>query len=289
MIEPVLRDQALLDDIAAADQKDDGFRLWWLRQSGFLLQWNGRHLLLDPYLSDSLTRKYADTPTPHVAMTALPVRPEEMNFIDVVTSSHTHTDHLDAETLLPLFRVNPGLRLVVPEAELDVAEKKMGTACPAMIGLDQGRSIEVSGFRINGIASAHEDVALDAGGRCRFLGYVVEFGGFTLYHSGDTVIHPNLVDSLTPFRIDVALLPINGRNQKVAGNLSAQEAVRLGRDIGACTVIPCHYDMFVFNTASVTDFVAAARSAGQGYDVLQCGERWESGRLGTSAADSQKR
>jgi L-ascorbate metabolism protein UlaG (beta-lactamase superfamily) len=30
--------------------------LWWLGLSGFLIQWQGHHLLLDPYLSDSLTK-----------------------------------------------------------------------------------------------------------------------------------------------------------------------------------------------------------------------------------------
>src|SRR5690606_23275029 len=29
-----------------------GFCLWWLGQSGYLLQWNGRRVLIDPYLSD---------------------------------------------------------------------------------------------------------------------------------------------------------------------------------------------------------------------------------------------
>jgi L-ascorbate metabolism protein UlaG (beta-lactamase superfamily) len=288
MIEPVLRDNALLENIAAANKKDGDFRLWWMRQSGFLLQWNGKHLLLDPYLSDSLTRKYADTPTPHVSMTALPVRPEQLNFIDVVTSSHTHTDHLDAETLLPLLEVNPGLTLVVPEAERGVVEKKLAAPWPALIGLDQGRRIDLEGFRINAVASAHEDVALDAAGRCRFLGYVIEFGGFAVYHSGDTILHSKLAESLRRFRIDVALLPINGRNHQrgVAGNLGAREAVSLGRDIGAGTVIPCHYDMFAFNTGSVTEFVSAARAAGQTCDILRCGERWESSRL--RAAASQK-
>jgi|ERR1039458_2347658 L-ascorbate metabolism protein UlaG (beta-lactamase superfamily) len=290
MIEPALRDEALLGNIAAANKKDDEFRLWWLRQSGFLLQWNGRHLLLDPYLSDSLTQKYADTSMPHVSMTALPVRPERLDFIDVVTSSHTHTDHLDPETLLPLHRANPRLKLVAPEAERDVIEKKLSGRGPAILGLDQGRSIEIDGFRIYAVASAHENVTLDAAGRCRFLGYVIEFGKFAIYHSGDTILHPNLVESLRPFRIDVALLPINGRGPErgVAGNLNAQEAADLGRDIGARIVIPCHYDMFAFNTAPVANFVTAASAAGQDYDVLQCGERWESSRLGKHTAEPQR-
>src|SRR5690348_5740210 len=80
-------------------------KLWWLGQSGFLLVHNGRALLLDPYLSDSLTRKYAQTDKPHVRMTERVVEPAalgELRVLDVITSSHNHTDHLDSETLLPL-------------------------------------------------------------------------------------------------------------------------------------------------------------------------------------------
>jgi L-ascorbate metabolism protein UlaG (beta-lactamase superfamily) len=286
LIEPSLRDETLLEDIAQANKQDGEFRLWWLGQSGFLLQWNRRHLLLDPYLSDSLTKKYANTATPHVRMTALAVKPERLNFIDVVTSSHIHTDHLDPETLLVLFKRNPGLKLVIPEAEREAVEKKLSTPWPATLGLDQGNSIETDGFRISAVASAHESVELDPAGRCRFLGYVIEFGRWTIYHSGDTVLHSTLVEALRPYRIDIAILPINGRapERRVAGNLNAQEAASLGRKIGARTVIPCHYDMFTFNTASVGNFITAAREVGQSFQVVRCGERWESWRLRISGA-----
>jgi L-ascorbate metabolism protein UlaG (beta-lactamase superfamily) len=281
VIDPILRDEALLEDIAAANAGDDQFRLWWLGQSGFLLQWHGRHLVLDPYLSDSLARKYAATPTPHVRMTALPVQPERLNFIDVVTSSHIHTDHLDPETMHGLLKANPELKLVIPEAERVAVEKKLAPRLPALIGLTQGGSMEFSGFRVSAVPSAHETVESDAAGRCRFLGYVIEFGGWTLYHSGDTVLHPTLIQSLRHFQIDVAILPINGRSpeRRVAGNLNAQEAASLGREIGARMVIPCHYDMFAFNTASVEGFAAAAGEIGQSCQVVRCGERWSSSRL----------
>ena len=64
-------------------------------------------LLLDPYLSDSLTDKYAQTDKPHAGMTERVVAPERLNFIDVATSSHNHTDHLDPDTLGPLLKANP--------------------------------------------------------------------------------------------------------------------------------------------------------------------------------------
>jgi L-ascorbate metabolism protein UlaG (beta-lactamase superfamily) len=282
LIEPVLRDEALLKDIKAANRDDDEFRLWWLGQSGFLLQWKGRHLLLDPYLSDSLTRKYEGTPTPHIRMTAIPVQPERLDFVDAVTCSHIHTDHLDSETIVPLLKANPGLKLVIPDAEREAVGKKLAIDWPGTLGIDLGGSVEIDGFQINAVASAHETVTFDESGRCRFLGYVIEFGKWAIYHSGDTLLYPELAQSLQPFRIDVALLPINGRSKerRVAGNMNAEEAARLGRAIGARTVIPCHYDMFTFNTAPVEDFIRAAREAGQDSRVLRCGERMESARLG---------
>ena len=285
MIEPILRNEALLEDIAAANRSDSEFRLWWLGQSGFLLQWNGRHVLLDPYLSDSLTTKYAGTLTPHIRMTGLPVQPGQLNFIDVVTSSHIHTDHLDSETLTPLFSANPSLRFVIPEAERDAVEKKLARRWPETLGLDHGEILEIEGLRISGAASAHESVERDHEGRCRFLGYILQFEKWTIYHSGDTVLHPTLVEFLKPFRIDVALLPINGRSSErgVPGNLNAHEAAWLGREIGARLVIPCHYDMFTFNTAPVDDFVAAATAMGQSYQVVRCAERWESSQLRRTA------
>ena len=56
MIKPVWQDDDFLDDVARARMDEEQLHLWWLGQSGFLVQWRGRHLLFDPYLSDSLTR-----------------------------------------------------------------------------------------------------------------------------------------------------------------------------------------------------------------------------------------
>ncbi len=97
MIEPVLSGEAFLRDVREARKETDVFHLWWLGQSGYLAQWQGRHLLLDPYLSDSLTKKYAATDKPHVRMSERVVDPAELGFVETVTSSHNHTDHLDRE------------------------------------------------------------------------------------------------------------------------------------------------------------------------------------------------
>lgn len=277
MIEPILKGQRFLDDVAAAPREDGRFRLWWLGQSGFLVAWRGRHILLDPYLSDSLTKKYANTDKPHIRMTAPVAYPARLDFIDVVTSSHSHTDHLDPETLQPLSAANPGLTLVAPEAIRELARQRSGLPDGAIRGLSNGESVEIGEFRFTAIDSAHERVERDANGKSLYLGYVVQFGPWTLYHSGDTMLHDGLVPALRQFRIDVALLPINGRapERRVAGNLDAREAVWLAQQTAARTVIPCHYEMFTFNTADPREFAALAREAGQPHHVLRCGERWE--------------
>ena len=85
MKQPVLRDDAFIQDVLQSRSRER-LNIWWLGQSGFLVQHGDAHLLLDPYLSDSLTKKYANTDKPHVRMTERVVAPERLDFVDVVTS-----------------------------------------------------------------------------------------------------------------------------------------------------------------------------------------------------------
>jgi L-ascorbate metabolism protein UlaG (beta-lactamase superfamily) len=277
VIRPAQAHAALLADIRAADRRDDGFRLWWLGQSGFLLQWLGIHVLLDPYLSDSLTSKYSQTDKQHVRMTELVVDPAQLSFINVATSSHNHTDHLDAETLRPILARNPSLKLVIPEANRAFVADRLKIEPAMPIGLDDESMIELSGIRFSGVASAHDSVERDEQGRVKALGYVLQFGDWSLYHSGDTLRYDGMADKLRPFAVDVALLPINGRapERRVAGNLCGPEAAQLAHDIGAKLVIPCHYEMFEFNTATPVAFADTCHRLGQSFRILRCGERFE--------------
>ncbi len=279
MIRPAQSHAVLLADIRARgkDRRDRGFRLWWLGQSGFLLQWQGIHVLLDPYLSNSLTRKYSQTDKPHVRMTELVIDPAQLSFVDVATSSHNHTDHLDAETLGPILARNPSLKLVIPEANRAFVAERLQIDSAMPIGLDDGGMIEVSRIRFSGVASAHETVERDEQQRVKALGYVLQFGDWSLYHSGDTLRYDGMAEKLRPFAVNVALLPINGRvpQRRVAGNLSGPEAAQLAHDMGAKLAIPCHFDMFEFNTAPPDAFVDACRRLGQPFRILRCGERFD--------------
>lgn len=274
LISAFQKDEALLKNIQSQAQLTEGFRIWWLGQSGFLIQWQGKHLLFDPYLSDSLSIKYAQTDKPHVRMSEKAIDPSLLDMIDVVTSSHNHTDHLDADTLLPLLRANPDVQLIIPEANRVFVCNRLQCAFEFPTGLNDGENVEVAGFKIYGVPAAHNSLERDEVGRCKYMGFVAEFGGYRVYHSGDTLWYDDIVDILKPFAVDVAFLPINGNKpeRRVAGNLNAEEAARLGKEIGAKLVIPHHYNMFEFNTEDPAAFEKYALQHQIPYRVLEIGE-----------------
>jgi L-ascorbate metabolism protein UlaG (beta-lactamase superfamily) len=274
------KDVVFLDDVGRVI-KSNGQAIWWLGQSGFLIVRNRRAIILDPYLSDSLTHKYANTDKPHVRITERVVNPlilGALGGIDIITSSHNHTDHFDPDTLRPLLSTNPGAPLVIPAANCDVAIERLGEPFSSRLKyLDDNASLVIDDVEIHGIASAHNTVERDENGHCRFLGYVIRWGPLTLYHSGDTLLHDQLIPSLRRFEIDLALLPINGDRpeRRIAGNLDGPQAAKFAHDIGARCVIPCHYDMFEFNTASPDEFAAACARLNQKCHILRNGEGWD--------------
>ncbi|MEJ7615732.1 MAG: MBL fold metallo-hydrolase [Pyrinomonadaceae bacterium] len=150
------------------------------------------------------------------------------------------------------------------------------------IGCDDGRSVQVGPFALIGLASAHETLERDAKGRYKHLGYIIRGDRWSIYHSGDAVPYQGMAERLrqlaAPHAVDVALLPINGRapERGVPGNFFGDEAATLAKDIHAQLVIPMHYDMFAFNTASPKLFAGEAKRLGQNYRILGAGERWSS-------------
>lgn len=274
LIPAIKKQEALIAEMDSKLNDEKNLYLWWLGQSGFLIQYNRKRILLDPYLSDSLTKKYADTDKPHIRMSELVVDPSLLKNISVVTSSHNHTDHLDAETLIPVLKNNPGIQFLIPEANRNFVAERVHCKPNFPIGLNDGQSVTLSGITFHGIPAKHNEIERDEKGCCKFMGYVIEFGDYKIYHSGDTLWFDDMVDLLKPFDADIAILPINGNKpeRKVAGNLNCKEAIKLSKAIGVKLVIPCHYNMFTFNTADVNEFIEEAENAGQAYKVLQGGE-----------------
>lgn len=272
MIKAIRKQQDLLADILQHESSDD-LHLWWLGQSGYLIQYHRKRLLLDPYLSDSLTRKYTTTDKPHVRISELVIDPQLLPPIDVITSSHNHTDHLDADTIIPILQNSPDCKIIIPEANREFVANRLNIETRTPIGLNDGETYADVIFSIQAIPAAHNNIDRDKKGQCHYLGYLITIGPYKIYHSGDTLYYGGMEKLISDFAPHLALLPINGNlpERKVSGNLNAIEAIDLGLACKIPYIIPCHYDLFAFNTADVNEFISIAKAKQQGYLVLDLG------------------
>jgi len=240
----------------------------WLGQAGFLLQVANRprgtrHILIDPYLSDSLAHKYTGTLFPHKRLLETPVTIETLPALDAVLCSHSHTDHMDPDTLRPLLADQSHCRLIVP---LGVHAEALlrGNAEPDRVdGLVAGQSMELPTGTVVAVASAHEQREFDESGHDRFLGYVLDIGGTRVYHSGDCIPYEGLAEKLRLLEIDVALLPVNGRDKYrrsngVPGNFTFAEALELCAAANIPAMVPHHWGMFEFNTVDAPSLAVSA-------------------------------
>jgi len=225
----------------------------WLGQAGFWINTGLHHVLIDPYLSDSLAKKYAGKPFEHRRMIAPPVAPDALPRPDIVLVTHAHTDHMDAETLAPLQRRFPDLPFVVPAARLDIARARIGDgAC--LIGVDADQTYTpLDGLTLHVLPAAHENFEQDEAGRHAFLGYAFASNGMRIAHSGDTIPYDGLAARLRAFGVDILLLPVNGRDAMrrdggIPGNMFLDEAIDIAIKAGSPYLIPHHFGMFSFNT-----------------------------------------
>lgn len=235
-----------------------GISLWWLGQAGFALQAGRFRLLIDPYLSDSLADKYRGKEFPHVRMMPPPVDPHSLKGVDWVLCTHGHTDHLDGGTLPGVAVANPSCRFAVPRTERATAIAR-GVPEDRLVAVNAGDTLALGdGAELRVIPAAHEQIETTAAGDHRFVGYLVQAGGVTLYHSGDCVPYAGLVQALVDAKVDVALLPVNGRDayrlaRNILGNFTFDEAVDICRQADIPVLLPHHWGMFEFNTVSPDD------------------------------------
>ncbi len=233
--------------------------IWWLGQAGFLFRSNQHGLIIDPYLSDSLAIKYSDTEFKHTRMMPIPVQPGEISGINWIFATHRHGDHMDVGTLPDLVGNNPGCRFFAPRSAAAHVFEFIGIDRGVTTGLDAGDNVELcSRVSVDVIASAHEQLQFDDEGNSMFLGLIFSINGMRIYHSGDCTPYEGLADKLRDFKVDIAMLPVNGRDgyrrsRGILGNFHFEEAAALCANAGIGHLIPHHFGMFEFNTVDPVD------------------------------------
>jgi L-ascorbate 6-phosphate lactonase len=216
--------------------------LWSLGHAGFVIKGGTTIAYIDPYLSNA---------NGHPRRFPIPVDPGVIRHANVVFATHEHTDHADGQTLGPLLSASPQATLVTSGQGREIA-LQAGTPADRVVVPRLGERVTHGGLAYTAVPAAHYAYEVDDAGYARSMGFLIECNGVVLYHAGDTILVPEMLTALGGREIDLALLPINGRDffreqRNIVGNLWPREAVDLTVEIKARVLIGIHNDLFDYN------------------------------------------
>ncbi len=212
----------------------------FIGHSSFFLQVGGRTLLVDPVFSKRLILLRRQR------QPGLDWR--EMPAVDVVLLTHAHMDHLNVVSLRRAIRRTVRLRgrapeVVVPKGVEDLVDR-LGFA--AVHGMEWWEEREVAGLRVTMTPAKHWGARMFSDTHRGYGGYVIEGGGASVYHSGDTAYFGGFREVGQRLAPQVALLPIGAYfpDNYRAVHTSPEEALRGFVETGAEVMVPMHFGTF---------------------------------------------
>ena len=201
-------------------------KLTWLGQHGLALESQGRLLMVDPYLLDTMSEttgaEFGRCIPVDEAWTK--VRP------DMVLLTHDHIDHVDMPSLQAILTQEKNAEVICGVN----AWQKVRGQFPGdhnYIMMKPGCQWTSDVFRVTAITARHSD---ETG-----VGYVVEAEGLTVVISGDTLYFSGVENEISE-KVDIAVVVMNGKGN----NMNSKDAARYCADIGARVAIPTHWGLF---------------------------------------------
>jgi L-ascorbate metabolism protein UlaG (beta-lactamase superfamily) len=175
-------------------------------------------VLIDPFLSPN---------NPVSPVTAEDVDPTH------ILISHAHADHV-ADAVAVATRTGAFCVSIV-----EIAGWLEGQGVDALAAPNLGGTVEFDWGWVKLVQAFHTNTTPDGVAVGQATGLVINVGGKTVYHLGDTCLFGDLklIADRTP--VDVALIPIGGHY-----TMDRQDAVTAAEFVGAGTVIPMHYNTF---------------------------------------------
>lgn len=283
----------IIAQVDATNPAPGTFAVWFIGQAGFILKFgDGPVVYLDPWLSDldGATRAYP-----------IPLDPNLITHCDVLITSHDHRDHIDVDADPIIMQQSPGAIWVAPRGAETLVRGLGGTEERTVL-VNGDDVVEVAGLRITALPSTHygffderrytdaeegyyrtipANLPEERRGTERFLGFVIEHGGFVIYFAGDNCGYRGFLERLAQWpTFDLMLLPINGRDwfreqRGAIGNFTYREAAQVAHVANANLMVPYHYDGFVANNEYPDALVRYTQTDGPhiAVRVMQLGER----------------
>ena len=244
--------QELIDEINRTRLPAGAIALWYLGQSGFIVKGGESVVYLDPYLSGFLEQHTRGKPDEDLRRFQPPLESKDVTNADIVFGSHYHYDHIDPGAIVTISQRSPQCQFVVPPvAKAPLVSLGISEGRISPVSVDQPQTMGDVTFI--SIPAAHESLDYTPEYGYPHRGYIITLSSVTLYHAGDCVPYDGLVERLREQEVDVALLPINGRDyfrlsRGFPGNFTYREAAELAASIDADLLIPMHFGVHMANT-----------------------------------------
>lgn len=232
----------LMNDIKTAQVKEGELAFWWLGQQGWCVKTATKVLYFDPYLSEREKRNFPPA-----------LKAAEIDNADIVLCTHDHLDHIDHPVLPEIAELSKNTRIVVPPVAQDILIREDGIPAHKVMSLQAGDSCSYRDITITALKARHEGFDYSEEHGYPYNQYVVEADGVVIYHAGDTLLYEGMLTELQKWNIDIAFIPINGRDsaryrRNCMGCMTWQEAADLAAELRCRLVCPAHWEMFSDNS-----------------------------------------
>lgn len=250
----------------------------WYGHSAFLIEMDGKRILIDPMLGDDSSPLGFMTPRfPYEK----PIPIEELKNIDAVILSHDHYDHLDHSTIVKLKdevgHFYTALGVGSHLKRWDVAEENITE-------LDWWETAELDGIEFVACPARHfSGRGLTDRNATQWASWIIKNEHQKLYFSGDGGYGPHfkeIGEKYGPF--DLAMLECGQYNEAWAAiHMMPEQSVQAGIDVKANVLMPIHWGAFELSIHEWTDpiirFKAEAVKLDQEMAHPFIGERFQLG------------
>jgi L-ascorbate metabolism protein UlaG (beta-lactamase superfamily) len=218
----------------------------FLGHACFELSEGATRILVDPFL----------TRNPRAAVAASEVEPTH------IFLTHGHFDHYG--DIVEIAKRTGAQCVAISEIAQELGREGLEN----VVGPNMGGTVPFDGGWVRLTPAWHTSMT-PKGVVTPPAGLVINLGGKTVYHVGDTALFSDLALVKARDHVDVALVCIGGHY-----TMDRHDAVAAADLIGADTVIPCHYDTFPPVATDAEAFKAEVEErTSSRVVILQPGER----------------
>ena len=235
--------------------KDAEIGLTWIGHASFLIQTRELNLLVDP--------NWAKWLKVFKRMKQPGLRLHDMPAIDLVLVTHAHFDHLDRKSLRGVAADQP---IVVP---FEVGNLVHDLGFRSVHELHYWEQYRHGPVKITLTPCRHWGARMLHDSHRGFGGFLIEAGGRSVFHCGDTAYFDGFKEIGRRHPIDVALLPIGAYDPPTGRDvhMNPEEAVRAFLDLGAQRMVPMHYGTFRLSYEPLNEPLTRLLACAEGHGV----------------------